>query len=213
MPPYLLELVQALAFGIAGAAVGAGVRWASVRLARLEELEPGRRRWQVYGPSLALAFMYVAFGLQHRPVAELAVRLVFGTVFAQIIFFDLEHRLILDRVVYPSAVLALLISFFGVPWWSGLAAGVGLGAAFLLLGIVGTALTKEDALGLGDVKLAVMIGLLLGPLPAFEAVGLGVLVAGLVAIAIAVWRRSLKGSIALGPFLAIGALVALYQLT
>lgn len=189
-----------------------GVRWLSVRLARSEELRPGSATWQVYGPPAAGAILFALFGLQPHSALDLAERLVFTTVLLQVIFFDLEHLLILDRMVYPSIALAVLLSLFGSPWWAGVAAGAGLGALFLLLGIAGTALFRQDAMGLGDVKLAVLIGVLLGPLPAAAAIALGFVLAGLVATSIAIWRRSLQGSLPLGPFLATGALVVLYRL-
>jgi len=39
-----------------------------------------------------------------------------------------------------------------------------------------------------------------------------VFIAGVVSVAIIVWRRSLKGTIAYGPYLAAGTLVVLYQM-
>jgi hypothetical protein len=56
------------------------------------------------------------------------------------------------------------------------------------------------------------MGLLLGPLPTIRALFYGVLLAGLVSIGIIIWRRSMKGSIAYGPYLATGALIVLFQL-
>jgi prepilin signal peptidase PulO-like enzyme (type II secretory pathway) len=56
------------------------------------------------------------------------------------------------------------------------------------------------------------MGLLLGPLPTVQALFYGVFLAGLASLGIAIWRRSLKGTMAYGPFLAAGALIVLYQL-
>jgi leader peptidase (prepilin peptidase)/N-methyltransferase len=106
--------------------------------------------------------------------------------------------------------LALLVSLFRQPWWAGIVAGAVAGLAFLVLGVLGSVLMKADALGFGDVKLAVLLGLLLGPVATTEAVLLGFALAGAVAIGIAIVRRSLEGRLALGPFLAVGALVAMY---
>jgi leader peptidase (prepilin peptidase)/N-methyltransferase len=142
----------------------------------------------------------------------LVLRSVFVLVLVQVIFFDLEHRLILDRVMFPSMALALVVSLFGHPWWAGIATGLGAGGIFLLLALAGSAIFRQDALGFGDVKLAVFMGLLLGPLPTIRALFYGVLLAGLVSIGIIIWRRSMKGSIAYGPYLAAGALIVLFQL-
>jgi leader peptidase (prepilin peptidase)/N-methyltransferase len=140
------------------------------------------------------------------------VRSLFVLVFVQVIFFDFEHRLILDRVIFPSMALALVVSVFGHPWWAGIATGLAAGLLFVLLGVAGQAVFKAEAMGFGDVKLAVFMGLLLGPLPTVQALFYGVFLAGLASLGIAIWRRSLKGTMAYGPFLAAGALIVLYQL-
>jgi hypothetical protein len=55
------------------------------------------------------------------------------------------------------------------------------------------------------------MGLLLGPLPTIYAMFYGVFLAGLAAIGVIVWNRSMKGSIAYGPYLAAGALIELFK--
>jgi prepilin signal peptidase PulO-like enzyme (type II secretory pathway) len=196
------------------AAVGAGggflVRWGSVRLAKLEELEPGHRWWQVWGPPALSAVLFAAFGYDLGATPVLLLRSVFVLVLVQVIFFDFEHRLILDRIMFPSMAVALVASLFRDPWWTGVAAGLGAGALFLLLAMVGGLIFKTEALGFGDVKLAVFMGLLLGPLGTLQALFYGVFLAGVVAIGVIIWQRSMKGSIAYGPYLAAGALIVLY---
>lgn len=197
---------------IVGAAGGWLVRWGSVRLARLEELEPDSKLWQMYGPPILSALLLGVFAFHMGPTLPLFERSVFILVLVQVIFFDLEHRLILDRVMFPSMALALLLSLFGHPWWAGIAAGLGAGGLFLLIAVVGAAIFKGEALGFGDVKLAAFMGLLLGPLPTIQALFYGVFLAGVVSIGVIIWRRSLKGTIAYGPFLAAGSIIVLFLL-
>ena len=207
-----MTVLLAVGWGILGAAAGWAVRWGSVRLARLEELEPGSLPWQVYGPVVLSAILFAAFALKVSPLPLLALRSLFVLVLVQVIFFDFEHRLILDRVMFPSMVLALVVSLFARPWWAGIATGIGAGLLFLLIAVVGAAIFKAEALGFGDVKLALFMGLLLGPLPTVQALFYGVFLAGVASVAIIVWRRSMKGTIAYGPYLAAGALITLFQL-
>ena len=207
-----MTILFAAGWGILGAAAGWAVRWGSVRLARLEELEPGSLPWQVYGPVVLSAILFAAFALKVSPLPLLALRSLFVLVLVQVIFFDFEHRLILDRVMFPSMVLALVVSLFARPWWAGLATGIGAWLLFLLIAVVGAAIFKAEALGFGDVKLALFMGLLLGPLPTVQALFYGVFLAGVASVAIIVWRRSMKGTIAYGPYLAAGALITLFQL-
>ncbi len=208
----MTSVLLAIGWAVLGAAAGWVVRWGSVRLARLEDLEPGSRPWQVYGPPVLSAALFAAFALRVTPFPLLALRSVFVLVLVQVIFFDFEHHLILDRVMFPSMLLALVVSLFGNPWWAGVATGLAAGLLFLLIAVVGAAIFKAEALGFGDVKLALFMGLLLGPLPTIQALFYGVFLAGLVSVAIIIWRRSMKGTIAYGPYLAAGALVMLFQL-
>ena len=206
------SILFAIGWALVGGAAGWLVRWGSVRLAVLEELDPGHRPWQVFGPSILAVLVFGAFAFHFGMTPTLFIRSVFILVLVQVIFFDFEHRLILDRVIFPATALALLVSLFGQPWWAGIASGVGAGLLFLLLALAGSAILKAEALGFGDVKLAAFMGLLLGPLPTIQAVFYGVFMAGVVSIAMIVWRRSLKGTLAYGPYLAAGALIVLYLL-
>jgi prepilin signal peptidase PulO-like enzyme (type II secretory pathway) len=206
------QVLTAVGWAIVGAAGGWLVRWGSVRLAKLEELEPGSKRWQVWGPPVASAVVFAAFGFELGFGWLLVLRSVFGLVLVQVIFFDFEHRLILDRVIFPAMALAVAASVFNNPWWAGLATGIVAGLLFALLALVGALIFKAEALGFGDVKFAAFMGFLLGPLPTIQALFYGVVLAGLVSIGYIIWKRSMKGTIAYGPFLAAGTLIVLFQM-
>lgn len=188
-------------------------RCLSVRLARREGLEPGARPWQVYGPIVLTGLLFGAFAWRVGPAPPLLIRSLWVAVLVQIIFFDLEHQLILDRVLFPSWAAALLLSAFTpdlglVP---ALLTGVVLGLVFLGVAALGSLIFRAEAMGLGDVKFSVLIGLVLGPRPALTAVTLGLLLAGVTAIALVLLRiRSMRDSIPYGPFLAAGTLIALF---
>jgi prepilin signal peptidase PulO-like enzyme (type II secretory pathway) len=204
------------AWAAVGVAAGVLIRAASVWLARLEGLQPGFRAWQVYGPPLLTGLLFAAFALRVGPHPELLLRSLWVMVLVQVIFFDFEHRLILDRLILPSMVAALALSFFTphLDWKASLVAGIGTGLLFLLIAVLGAFVFKAEAMGFGDVKLSVFIGLILGLTPTVSALFLGIFLAGATAIALVAMRlRSLKDSIAYGPFLAAGTLVALFQVS
>jgi len=213
------QYLIALLWAVVGAAGGWLVRWGSVKLAVLEELEPGHKWWQEYGPPVLSAAVFAVYGFEISNFPLLIVRSVFVLVLVQVIFFDFEHRLILDRVMFPSMALALLVTLSPLasahlglwyqPWWAGAVMGLVAGLLFLLIALAGSALFKTEALGFGDVKLALFMGLLLGWPYTFTAIFYGVFLAGLVSIGVIVWRRSMRGTIAYGPYLAVAALIVL----
>ncbi len=202
----------AVGWGLVGAAGGWLVRWGSVRLAKFEELEPGNKLWQVWGPPVVSAVVLAAFGFELGFGWLLILRSVFALVLVQVIFFDFEHRLILDRVIFPAMALAVAASVFNHPWWAGLATGVVAGLLFAFLALLGALIFKAEALGFGDVKFAAFMGFLLGPLPTIQALFYGVILAGLASIGYIIWKRSMKGTIAYGPYLAAGTLIVLFEM-
>ena len=208
--PFLVSIV----WGIAGLGLGMAVRRASVGLARLEGLEPGRRPWQVYGPSVLAGLLFALFGWRLGATPLLLIRSVWILVLVQIIFFDLEHHLILDRVLLPAALAALVLSVVtpNLGWVSALLTGLGTGLVFLAIAALGALLFHAEAMGMGDVKFSGFMGLVLGLRPTLTAVFLGVILAGVAALGLVLLRRrTMRDSIAYGPFLAAGALAALFE--
>jgi len=149
------------------------------------------------------------------------VRSLWIAILVHVIFFDLEFRLILDRVLLPSVVAALILSVsFGHPSIrQSVAAGIAAGLLFLLVYLLGALVMRQEAMGFGDVKLVAFIGTILGVTnttvlsPIFSALFYGVLLAGLLSVILIVLRlKRVRDTIAYGPYLAAGALIVLFQL-
>ncbi len=124
-----------------------------------------------------------------------------------VVLVDLRHRLIPDVVVLPAAAIALGAGVAADPrrWWAPAAAALG-AAAFLLLPWV----VRPDAMGLGDVKLALLIGAALGAsVVAALAVAFAAAAALGVALALRYGRRARGMAVPFGPFLAGGAVAGL----
>jgi leader peptidase (prepilin peptidase) / N-methyltransferase len=210
-------LLTAAVWLIVGAAIGFGIRRLNVWRCRKEELEFGSERWQAWGPPILCALLFAAFGYHFGPVAVLLIKSLWIAVLVQVIFFDAEHHLILDRVMVPAGVAAIALSFFtphlGVA--QSVLTGLGAGLLFLVLALVGSYFFGADALGFGDVKLVAYIGLIVGIHQAaiVTALFLGVLFAGVISLLLVVaGRLTMKSGIPYGPFLSAGTLVVLYQL-
>ncbi|HXM55627.1 MAG TPA: A24 family peptidase [Candidatus Dormibacteraeota bacterium] len=210
-------VLLAIGWAVVGAAVGVLVRIASVWLARAEEeaQEPGRKPWQRYGPVVLTSLLFGVFAWRIGPSWLLLVRSLWVAVLVQVIFFDLEHQLVLDRVLLPSAVAALALSVVtpDLGLLPAVLTGLVTGLVFLAIAELGRIVFKAEAMGYGDVKLSAFLGLVLGPRPTFNAVVIGVILAGVVAVLLLALRvRGMRDSISYGPFLAAGALASLFML-
>ncbi len=119
---------------------------------------------------------------------------------------DLEHRIVPNRVVLPAAaaVLALHTAVAPSAEWSLAALGAA-GALFLV------AFAYPGGLGMGDVKLALLIGAMLGR-TAPLALMLGTLLALVPSLVLLARHgsRARKLAIPFAPFLALGSVIALF---
>ena len=211
----MTTVLLATGWTVVGAAAGVLVRVASVWLARGEGLEPGRKPWQRYGPVVLAALLFGVLAWRIGPSWLLPIRSLWVAVLVQIIFFDLEHLLVLDRVLLPGAVAAILLSPVtpNLGLLPAILTGLVTGVVFLAIAELGAIVFRAEAMGYGDVKLSAFLGLMLGPRPTFNAVVLGVILAGVVAVALLALRlRGMRDSISYGPFLAGGAIASLLML-
>jgi leader peptidase (prepilin peptidase) / N-methyltransferase len=156
---------------------------------------------------LTTAILVAACGLRFGVSAEALLAAVFCTILVVLAAIDLEHRIVPNRIVVPAIALALagrLVLEPSVEW--PLAA---LGASGFLLA---AALAYPRGLGMGDVKLAALLGAVLGSSVAV-ALGIGFTVALVPAVVVALRkgvRTARKTALPLVPFLALGAVIALF---
>jgi leader peptidase (prepilin peptidase)/N-methyltransferase len=132
-----------------------------------------------------------------------------SVLFALVFVIDLEHRLVLNRVILVGAVLSLAGSLIwnSPPLGHALLGGVAGLALFLLI-----ALAKPRGMGMGDVKLAGLIGLVVGYPGVFTALAVGIVTGGLgSAVLLATRRARRKSYIPYAPFLVSGAVIGLLQ--
>ncbi len=187
---------------------------------------PRRVLWVEVVTALLFAFLAWYRGFTF----ELFADSVYTALFIVIAVIDLEHHLILNRIVYPAvyaalgiAVLRLLLRqpralYYGFWQDAGLSAGASPAAAGLSSqlagGLVGLAiffvlyLLSRGSLGDGDVRLAFLSGLIVGYPGALLVVMGAILMAGVVSAALLISRRATrKTAIPFGPFLVIAAWV------
>jgi len=120
--------------------------------------------------------------------------------------YDARWKIIPDKVVYPAIAVALTYNIFNAiafPLFTALSAFLFFFAIYYF--------SKGKAMGLGDAKLAFLIGLFLGPWPALTAF-ISAFIIGAAFGIILIWlgRKNLKSQIAFGPFLVLGAFLAFF---
>lgn len=161
---------------------------------------------------LVTGALFVAAALTFDRVLVAAVMAVFLGLMPALSLIDARHRILPNRLIYPSLVAFPVTIVAGDLAGGGVdlvTAAIGLlayGGAFLVV-----ALVSPRGMGMGDVKLAALIGLVLGSLGLSYvgvAAGVGILLGGLGSLVALLAGAGRKTAIPFGPFLAGGAVVA-----
>lgn len=155
---------------------------------------------------LGLPLVGIALWYRGDAGAYALLQLLFAAYFMAIVAIDLEHRLVLNRMTAAGLLAAFGIAAAGLgPSMPESIAGAAIG--FLFLWIPSLLL---PGMGMGDVKLAAVIGALVGSSYVLTALTLGVLVGGVVAAFLLISRRiERRGSMAYAPSLVVGVALVL----
>ena len=169
--------------------------------------EPISARYPIVEAITAALFVAVV-AVHHADTAALVLGLVLVAFLVPIALIDLDHRIIPNRLTLPAAVLAVVLGTALDPGGEieRLIAGA---AAAAVLGL--PALLRPTGMGMGDAKLVGVLGLFLGVavVPAFfVAFAVGTIV-GVAIIMRKGMAQGRKTAVPFGPFLALGAIVAI----
>jgi len=153
----------------------------------------------------ALLFLanYIFFGLTIWTITGI----IFCSVLIVISFIDIDFKIIPNVIVLPFTVigLALNISFRSSGWWMPLAFSLG---AFLFMLIIH--LIYPRGMGMGDVKLSLMVGAFLVN-KVIMGLFLGFLIGAIYGLVlILIKKRKFKQASPFGPFISIGSIIALF---
>ncbi len=162
------------------------------------------RHLLVYGGAVALTLLALrAWGLAWEALAAAA----YAWFFLAVAVIDIEHRRVLNRLLAPAAVIAVALSLvLGTPRPGAALMGAAIGFLFFLA----LRLIYPRGMGMGDVKLAGVIGLVIGFPGVVSALFVGILAGGVAALAVLIVHRGRRGqSMAYAPYLVIGAWSAL----
>ncbi len=179
---------------------------------------PKRLLWVEIGTGALFAYLYWSYGLS----AGLGITAGYGCLFIVLMVIDWERGLILNKIVYPSMIAAILIGIFlpgsisifllgnslvllppGIAQ-AAIGGAIGLGISLLIV------LVSRGGMGWGDVKMAALIGLVIGfPLVFFTLI-MASIFGGLVAVGLLLLKKKKrKEAIPFGPALSLATIVTL----
>ncbi|HJS27002.1 MAG TPA: prepilin peptidase [Actinomycetota bacterium] len=158
--------------------------------------------------------LFVAVALVYEEPWQAVLLAPFLGLLVAISVIDLREYRIPNRLVYPAVLVAAAFVVVGDLVGAPLSAsGAGIGLLAYGAGLLIVALIAPKGMGMGDVKLAGLIGLVLGavdlPLVAVAA-GAGILLGGVGAIVAVLLGAGRKTRIPYGPFMAGGAAIAVF---
>ncbi len=165
------------------------------------------------------------------PIVEIATGLLFLSIFnfqfsifnliiacflIVIFVYDLEHYVIPDKIIYPAILVSgiwYLVSgiFFNTYTKYEILNTIysAFGAAAFFLAIV--LISRGKWMGVGDIKLAFLMGLILGFPKILAALFLAFLVGAIIGVGLVVsQKKTLKSEVPFGPFLVTGTFIALF---
>ncbi len=173
-----------------------------------------RKRLSLFYPLIELttALLFVltlnTFGLIGGGI-YLTYYLFLVSVLIVVFFSDLRYGIIPDKIVFPAIIVSLVYLFLGPQsiFFDHLISAVLVFAFFLAIFL----LTKGRAMGFGDVKFALLLGLVLGPINSILALYVAFLTGAGVGLILILWKKKhLKYAIAFGPFLVLGFLTSFF---
>lgn len=191
---------------LVAALVGAALGYGGGRLApRWMEKPP--QAWAIYALAGVNGLLTGLLAWRYGLSAYFWHQFIFLAILSLASFVDLHDRIIPNELVLfglGAGLLLMLLSPYAEKGWLQAMGGGGAGFLFLLL----LALLVPGGMGMGDVKLAAVMGLFMG----FPWIGMGLLlsflIGGLVSAGMLVARRvGRKQHIPFGPFLALGSIL------
>ncbi len=153
--------------------------------------------------------VYKKFGLTFPAV----IYFIFIAALIVIIYIDIDHKIIPNRITLPGIPICFLFSFV-LPEMSPIDSLIGIlagGGSLFLVDWVYKAVTKKHGMGGGDIKLLAMIGAIIGWKGVLFTIYMSSIVGTLAGLMVIVYRKkNLKFAIPFGPFLSIGAITYLF---
>ncbi len=151
---------------------------------------------------LLFVLNYFFFGLSIQTI----IGILFSSVLIAVSFIDIDLRIIPNVIVIPFTVVGLALNIYLNPlkWWMPLAFSAGAFTFMLIINLI-----YPKGMGMGDVKLSLMVGAFLVK-SVIAGLFLGFLVGAIFGVAVIIKKRKMRQTIPFGPFISIGSIIALF---
>lgn len=168
---------------------------------------------------LLTAVVYISLFHKYGPNVDFIAAAYLMSILIAVFFIDLEHYIIPDGLVIAGLIggvpLIIYNLFYSVSiyndrdWWNPVLGAVTSSGFLLAVALIGFVIYKsEEALGMGDVKIFVAIGIFLGWKMAIFALFTSVVISGITSVILMILKiKGRKDTIPLGPFIVIGTYI------
>ncbi len=168
-----------------------------------------RQRWATEAAAMVLAVTSIV--VYHLTILGVGVAL-FSLLLLLILRIDWQHHLIFTVTIVPGIILALAVAMLRSPraLLSAGVAGIGAGLLFTFFFALAILIYRKQALGFGDILLAVLIGTMTGVHAIFPALFVGMVLAavgGLILVLLGI--RGRRDYIPYGAYLCAGTILVL----
>lgn len=169
---------------------------------------------------LLTSFTFVALYFKYRLTVDFLAGIYLMSILIAVFFIDLHHKVIPNGLVLAGLAGGVPLAAYNLfgpvaaygdrNWWNPLLGSVTGSGLLLLAAILGAVAYKtDDALGMGDVKIFLPIGIFLGWRLALVALVLSIMAGGVISgVLLFSGRKNRKAAIPFGPFIVTGTFTA-----
>ncbi len=151
---------------------------------------------------LLFVLNYFFFSLSIQTI----IGIIFSCVLIVVSFIDIDLRIIPNVIVLPFTIIGLGFNIYRNPekWWMPLAFSAGAFTFMLIINLI-----YPKGMGMGDVKLSLMVGAFLVK-SVIAGLFLGFLLGAIFGVGVIIKKRKMRQTIPFGPFISIGSIIALF---
>ena len=165
--------------------------------------------WQYPLVEIATGLLFLLIISYQLSIITYIYYLIIACFLIVIFVYDLKKFIIPDKVLFPAIAISLLYLIINnqLSIINYLLSALGAAVFFLVIYL----LSKGKWLGFGDVKLAILLGLILGWPKILLALFLSFVIGGIIGVGLIVFlKKKLKSEVPFAPFLIIGTLIAFF---